>query len=386
MDKKQDYSLQFHVLMQCNGYESECSYTSSFDYVSVKVSSQGRTVKESVLDYENIIEHNSWTLQSIELTEYGFDTIDVMSSNLCSFSITSIMIFYCFKISLKFARTEQTNFSMIIGFDNLELLLVDGTPTTIGPQIQTTTDSVSTLSTVSVTSETSPLSTVSETIVPTTSTSVLSTTTEAVYEIIYFCDFDSFLDEGKQCNGSLEVDGSVEIMPIKSVYIPSKPVGHYITDYSSISLPTSSNSTCVIPFFLNGFKYNFCVKQKNNFECLVSPTVATQPKFDYCSPGFFLHSRALRSNVFQSSFQTSILLHRIGLYEIRFFLVLHTLTTPDEQNSDYVELGANFDGTNLTQVLVSIDLKSSGNQDKWIESVVTFELKSEHTQKTQVID
>lgn len=318
-----------------------------------------------------------------------------------------MIIFGCFKISLKFGRTEQFNFGMIIGFDNLKLLLVDGTSTTIGPQMQTTTDSVSTLSTVSVTSETSQMSTVSEAIVTTpgkisttttistqqesstvatTSTSVLTTTTEAVYEIIYFCDFDSFHDEGKQCNGSLEADGSVSIVPLNSVYIPSEPVGHYITDYSSISLPTSSNSTCVIPFILNGFEYNFCVKQKNNFECLVPPTVATQREFGYCSPGFFLHSRALRSDVFQSSFQTSLLLHRIGLYEVRFFLVLHTLTTPDEQSSDFIELGANFDGINQTQVLTSIDLKTSGNQDKWIESVVTFELKSEHTQKTKVID
>lgn len=77
--KKQNYSLQFYVLVQCNGYESECSDIPFIDYVSVKVSSQGRTVKESVLDYENIIGHNSWTLQSIELREYGFDTIDVMT-------------------------------------------------------------------------------------------------------------------------------------------------------------------------------------------------------------------------------------------------------------------------------------------------------------------
>lgn len=77
--KNKNYSLQFYVLVQCNGYESECSDIPFIDYVSVKVSSQGRTVKESVLDYENIIGHNSWTLQSIELREYGFDTIDVMT-------------------------------------------------------------------------------------------------------------------------------------------------------------------------------------------------------------------------------------------------------------------------------------------------------------------
>ncbi len=72
------------------------------------------------------------------------------------------------------------------------------------------------------------------------------------------------------------------------------------------------------------------------------------------------------------------------MYEVSFFIVLHSLSEPDDQNSDYIELCANFNGSNETQALTKVYLKTFNNQNKWIKNSVAFELKSEHVKETVV--
>ena len=155
---------------------------------------------------------------------------------------------------MKFGRTDQVDFGMIMGFDNLEVLKVDEFYTTIEP-IQSTSSSAPTTSTVSsnasesteaettvrdstssdLTKGTEP-ETTSRASISTTSETATTITNEQVNELLYFCDFDSFLGEKKSCNGVIEIVGTVNMRAMESVSILRDPKDYYITDLSSISM------------------------------------------------------------------------------------------------------------------------------------------------------
>jgi hypothetical protein len=137
---------------------------------------------------------------------------------------------------VKFGRTDQVDFGMIMGFDNLEVLKVDEFYTTIEP-IQSTSSSAPTTSTVSSNaSESTEAGTTSRASISTTSETATTITNEQVNELLYFCDFDSFLVEKKSCNGVIEIVGTVNMRAMESVSILRDPKDYYITDLSSISM------------------------------------------------------------------------------------------------------------------------------------------------------
>ena len=72
-EKKQNYLLRFYIFMLCIGND-KCSNS---DYMSVQVSFRGRTVKESEFEYQDMNIYNKWTIRTMELRSYAYDSMDV---------------------------------------------------------------------------------------------------------------------------------------------------------------------------------------------------------------------------------------------------------------------------------------------------------------------
>ena len=151
--------------------------------------------------------------------------------------------------------------------------------------------------------------------------------------------------------------------------------------YVSKAQPTvSSNEFCQIPFEYKSREYNYCFKGPNTYKCQVA-----LDKYETCKIGQFLWTRSSITENFEASFSKNLSFERrLGFYEVRCHIFLFSPKNDEyETKSDRIQLSIQFQ--NSIQILNNIELsQKENNQNKWIQTVASFELNNENRNNISV--